>query len=102
MINILSHQGNANQNNLRDSTSHHSEWLRSKTPLTVDAGEDVEKEKQSSIVGGISSWYNSGNQSGSSSENWTWYYLRTQLYHSWAYTQKMLQHEIRTHAPLCS
>jgi hypothetical protein len=34
--------------------------------------EDVEKEEHSSIVGGIASLYNhSGNQSGSSSENWT-------------------------------
>jgi hypothetical protein len=33
---------------------------------------DVEKEEHSSIVGGIASLYNhSGNQSGSSSENWT-------------------------------
>jgi len=39
------------------------------TKVTADAGEDVEKEKHSSIVGGIASWYNhSGNQS---SENWT-------------------------------
>ena len=30
------------------------------------------------------------------SENWT-YYLRTQLYHSGAQTQEMLQHVIRTH-----
>jgi hypothetical protein len=37
-----------------------------------DAGEDVEKEKHSSIVGGIACLYNhSGNQSGGSSENWT-------------------------------
>jgi hypothetical protein len=36
----------------------------------ADAGKDVEKVKQSSIVGGIANWYNhSGNQSGSSSEN---------------------------------
>jgi hypothetical protein len=28
--------------------------------------------------------------------------IGTQLYHSWAYSQKMLQHVIRTHAPLCS
>jgi hypothetical protein len=28
--------------------------------------------------------------------------LRTQLYHSWAYTQKMVQYVIRTHVPLCS
>jgi hypothetical protein len=39
--------------------------------VTADAGEDVEKEKHSSIVGRIASWYNqSGNKSGSSSENW--------------------------------
>jgi hypothetical protein len=39
--------------------------------VTADAGEDVEKEKDSSIVGGIESLYNhSGNQSGGSSENW--------------------------------
>ena len=29
-------------------------------------------------------------------------YLRTQLYHSWAYTQKILQHITKTHATLCS
>ena len=40
--------------------------------MTADAGEDVEKEEHSSIVGGIASMYNySGNQFGSSSENWT-------------------------------
>jgi hypothetical protein len=44
-----------------------------------------------SIAGGIASWYNhSGNQFGSSSENWTWFYLKTQQYHSWEYSQKML------------
>jgi hypothetical protein len=36
------------------------------------AGDYVEKEEHSSIVGGIASLYNhSGNQSGGSSENWT-------------------------------
>jgi hypothetical protein len=40
--------------------------------VTADAGKDVEKEKHSSIAGGISSQYNySGNQLGNSSENWT-------------------------------
>jgi hypothetical protein len=43
-----------------------------KNQVTADAGEDVEKEEHSSIVGGIASLYNhSGNQSGGSSENWT-------------------------------
>jgi hypothetical protein len=38
--------------------------------VTVDASEDVEKEKQFFIDGGIASWYNnSGNHSGGSSEN---------------------------------
>ena len=46
------------------------EWQGLNTQVTADAGEDVEKEEQSSIVGGIASWYNhSGNQSGDSSEN---------------------------------
>jgi hypothetical protein len=56
--------------------------------VTASAGEDVEKEESSSITGGIASLYNhSGNQSGGSLENWTLYYLKTQLYYSWAYIQ---------------
>ena len=43
-----------------------------KSQVTVDACEDMEKEKHFSVVGGIASWYNySGNQSVGSSENWT-------------------------------
>jgi hypothetical protein len=68
MFSILNHQGNANAN----SILHQSEWLRSKIQVTADAGEDVEKEAHSSIVGGITRLYNhSGSQSGGSSENWT-------------------------------
>jgi hypothetical protein len=71
--------------------------------VTADAGEDVEKEEHSSITSGIASWYNhSGNQSGGSSESWTKYYPKIQLYYSWAYTQKMFQYVIKTHAPLSS
>jgi hypothetical protein len=48
------------------------ERLRSKFQVIADAGEDVEKEEHSSTFGGIESWYNhSGNQFGSSLENWT-------------------------------
>jgi hypothetical protein len=69
--------------------------------VSADVGKDVEKEELSSISVGIVSWYNhSGNQSGISSEIWTYYYLKTQLYHFWIYTQKIFQHVIRTHAPL--
>jgi hypothetical protein len=47
--------------------------------VTADASKDVEKEGYSSIVGEIANWYNhSGNQSGRSSENWTWYYRKIQ------------------------
>jgi hypothetical protein len=53
----------------RYSTSHQSEWLRSKTQVTADTGKDVEKEEHSSIASGIASWLNhSGNQSDGSSE----------------------------------
>jgi hypothetical protein len=38
--------------------SHQSEWLGSKIQVTADAGEDVEKEKDSSIAGAIASLYN--------------------------------------------
>jgi hypothetical protein len=61
--------------------------------VAADAREVVEKEKHSSIAGGIACLYNhSVNQSGVSSENLTLYYLRTKQYYSWAYTQKMLQY----------
>jgi len=74
-----------------------------KTLETEDASDDVEKEEHSSIVGGFADRYNhSENQSGGSSENWTLHYLRNQLYLSWAYSQKMLQHKTKTLASLCS
>jgi len=61
--------------------------------MTTAADEAVKIEEHSSIVGGFESLYNhSGNLSGGSSVNWTQYYLRTQLYHSWAYIQMILQY----------
>jgi hypothetical protein len=49
-------------------------------------GKDVEKEQHFSIARGITNWYNHfGNQSGGSSENWKYIYLKPQLYHSWTY-----------------
>jgi hypothetical protein len=38
-----------------DSTSHQSEWLSSKTLVTADAGEDVQKEEYCSIAASIAS-----------------------------------------------
>jgi hypothetical protein len=53
-----------------DPTSHKSEWQRSKTQVTADAGEYVEKVVHSSNASVISRWKKqSGNQSGGSSEN---------------------------------
>jgi hypothetical protein len=47
------------------------EWLKSKSQVTAHAGEDVEKEEHSFIVGEIENLYNhSGNQSGGFSEKW--------------------------------
>jgi hypothetical protein len=44
--------------------------LKSKTQVTADADENMEKEEHFSIADGIASWYNhSGNQVGGSSEN---------------------------------
>jgi hypothetical protein len=63
----------------------------------------VEKEKHSYISGGIANWYNySGNQSVGYSANWKYIYLKTQLYHSWEYIQKMPHHATGIHVPLYS
>jgi hypothetical protein len=71
MLSLLSHQGNAIQNDPEILFSHQPEWLRSKTQATIDAGEDVEKGEHSSIAGWIANLYSdSGNQSGGFSENW--------------------------------
>jgi hypothetical protein len=68
MFNILSHQRNANQNN-PEIPLHTSQNGKKKIQVRADAGEDVEKEEHSSIVGGIASWFNySGNLSGVYSE----------------------------------
>jgi hypothetical protein len=53
----------------------------------------VEQGEHTSIAGGSANFYNHvGNQFGHCSENSEEFYLQTQLYHSWAYTQKMLHH----------
>jgi hypothetical protein len=71
--------------------------------VAADVDKNVEKEEHFSISDVIVSWYNHfENQFGSTSENSNYYYLKTQIYHSREYTQKMLPHVIRTHAPLCS
>ena len=56
-------------------------------------GEDVEQGKHYFIASGNELLYNhSRNRYGGFSENWESTYLRTQQYHSWAYTQGILSH----------
>jgi hypothetical protein len=52
MFNILSYQGNAIKTTLRSYLTP-VRWIWSKTQVTADAGEDVEKGGSSSIFGGI-------------------------------------------------
>jgi hypothetical protein len=70
MFKVLSHQGNSNPNNPEILPLYQPNWLRPKPQVTVDAYEDVKKEKNSYIAGGIANWNNHcGNQSGGSSGN---------------------------------
>ena len=65
-------------------------------------GKDVEQGEHSSIAGGNANLYNHfGNQYGGFSENWESTYLTIQQYHSWAYTQKMLNHTTKAFVQLC-
>jgi hypothetical protein len=62
----------------------------------------VGKEELFSIAVGNASGYNhSGNQSVGSSENSKYIYLKTHLYHSWAYIQKMPYLATEACVPLC-
>jgi hypothetical protein len=103
MFNILNHQGNPNQNNpeipphtrqmakkqkLRGQQMMVRMWRnRNTSPLLVGLQARTTTLEISFVV---------PQKIGHS------IYLSTQLYHSWAYTQKILQHVVRTHAPLCS
>jgi hypothetical protein len=54
------------------SSTHQSEWPRSKIQVTSDAGKDMDKKEHSFIFGRTASCYShSENHFGGSSENWT-------------------------------
>ena len=73
------------------------EWLRSISQMTVHFGKDVKQWEHSSIAGGSENLYSHyGNQYGGTSENWEEIYLKTQVYHSWSYTQRMFHPATRT------
>ncbi|KAL6036632.1 hypothetical protein STEG23_013181, partial [Scotinomys teguina] len=57
MLNILTHQRNANQNNSK-IPSYTVRMAKIKNTGTVHVGEDVEQEEHFSTVGGNADWYN--------------------------------------------
>jgi hypothetical protein len=60
--------------------------------VPAHAGKNV-KQENASIAGGSANLYSHfGNQYGSFSEIWKSPYLKTQLYNSWAYIQRMLHY----------
>jgi len=60
-----------------------------KNIMDSNAGEDVVWEEYSSDTGRIANWCTqSGNLSDSSPENCKEFYLKTKLYHFWAYTKR--------------
>ena len=60
-----------------------------KTQGTAQAGVVLEKGEYSTADGSANLYNHSENQFGGFSKNWEYIYLKTQLYHSWPYTQKM-------------
>jgi hypothetical protein len=70
LFNCFCHGVNANQYNPEIPPHNTQNGYDKKTQVTADAGEDVEKEEHSSIVGLLSIWHNhSTNHFGHSSEN---------------------------------
>ena len=68
-----------------DITSHWSEWLSSKSPQAINAGESVEKREHSYTVGGSINWYSHyEEQYGGSLKNCNFHVI--QHSHSWSYT----------------
>ena len=64
---------------------------------------DVEQGEHCSLADRSANLYNHfRNQFGVFSENCKQLYLKTQLYHSWGYTQKLLNHATRTLVQQCS
>ena len=55
MFNVLSQQGNANQNDY-EIPFYTSEWLRLKSQVTAHTGKDVKQGEHSSIAGGNANW----------------------------------------------
>ena len=69
MLNITHHQGNTNQNYNEISSHSSQKWLKL-TQETTGVGEDAEKEKASSTVGGNENWRSHyGKQYGGSSKS---------------------------------
>ena len=77
---------------------HQSEWLRSKTQETINAGKDVEKEEYSFIVGRINDGKTTRKINLDIPLNIVIIQPEDPLYYYWAYTQKIPHHTTGTHA----
>ena len=100
IFNILSHQGNANQNYF--GILYLSEWLRSITQVTAHAGEDVAQGDSPPSLMEVQTGTVTMEITVSVPQKIEVISLKIQLYCSWAYTQKMLHPIMRTLAQLCS
>ena len=102
MFNILNHQENANQKSpdVSPYTGHKDigKNLRRKQVL----GRIWRKIYKSPLLMGLQVSKTTLEISKVVPEKTALYYRRTLVYPSWAYTQKILQLEIKTHIPLCS
>ena len=88
---------------LWDSTLHLSGCLRAVREVTVHAGKDAEQAAHPAPAGASANLYSRcANQYGSFSGNWKSIYLKIQLYHSWAYTQKTFYPTTSALVQLCS
>jgi len=64
-----------------------------KTQVTAHSGREVEQGEHSSITSRSANLLNHfGNHFSGFSENWEEFYLKRQLYYTWAYTYKVLNY----------
>lgn len=88
MFKILRHQRNANKKYLRYNLKP-VRMAEINNTMTAYSGEDMEQEEHFSIVCGSAKLVNhSENQYGNSSTNQELFFLNTQLYLTWANTQR--------------
>ena len=100
MFNIISHQGNMNQNDSESILPIRVAKIKNTDDSLCWKGCGV---RETSIAGGSTNLYNySENQYGGFSENWESIYLKTHQYYYRAYRQRIYTHTKRTFVQPCS